>query len=436
MKKSAMLLTVFSLTLFCMSITMAEISNELLETQSMIKEQGLRWNAGQTSMMNLTPVEKQQFLGLVVPDDVRNQFNELNKLPFPVLLDTEDIFDWREQGGVTPVKHQGCGDCWDFCVTGTFESAYLIAEGAAPDFSEQQVLSCNTGNSGCDGGWMGDAYDVFADYGAIGEECMPYEANDEVPCVQEDYVPIAQIDNYINIQNSVNAIKNAVLSNPVSTGITVYDDFFYYGGGCYEHADTEPLNHGIIIVGWDDTECDGEGAWIIKNSWGTGWGLGGYAYVKYNSSGIGDVTQQPIYTQSGIPQLEYTPAEIDIDLPAGGQQTEYIELSNSGNGELVYAFDPVYMSDQDEFGYYWLDSNNPDGPAFDWVDITDIGELIEFPPWSLDDGNSGWLDFSFDFSFYGNDYNRIKACTNGWASFMGGVFITPHNLNIPYPTLP
>ncbi len=68
----------------------------------------------------------------------------------------------------------------------------------------------------------------------------------------------------------------------------------------------------------------------------------------------------------------------------------------------------------DEFGYTWVDSDEPDGPAYQWRDIIDIGTQI---PLNSDDQNLGPYDIGFDFNFYGNVYNTFNACTNGWISF-------------------
>ena len=65
----------------------------------------------------------------------------------------------------------------------------------------------------------------------------------------------------------------------------------FYQEGCYSKDGTEPINHGVIIVGWDDTMCDGEGAWMVKNSWGTLWGDNGVAYMKYGTCNIGKHSQ-------------------------------------------------------------------------------------------------------------------------------------------------
>ena len=68
----------------------------------------------------------------------------------------------------------------------------------------------------------------------------------------------------------------------------------------------------------------------------------------------------------------------------------------------------------DAFGYRWLDSDDPMGPAFSWVDITGVGTAI---PFTGDDQNSGVIALPFSFSFYGSTFNEIRVCTNGWLSF-------------------
>ena len=259
--------------------------------------------------------ERMKYLGLIIPDEVKKRFEELDKQPPPALLNTEEYFDWRIMGGVTPVKNQGqCGSCWDFAGTGAFESAVLIEDGIELDLSEQQVLSCNTGGSDCGGGWMEDVYHLFMSYGAVDESCMPYEADDNVPCTQEDCDPLAWMIGYEDIPNNINSIKNAILSGPVSTTFMVYSDFHW---NCYWHDDTGDLNHAVVIVGWDDDMCGGQGAWIVKNSWGTAWGDDGYFYMPYGSSGIGRYTQRPHFGGVGYLTFTYPDGLPDFVDPSG-----------------------------------------------------------------------------------------------------------------------
>ncbi len=310
-----------------------------------------------TGYQNSGPVdpelaERMKHLGLIVPEEVKERFEILNRLPPPPLHNTRSRFDWRELGGVTPVKDQeNCGSCWDFAATAAFESAVLINDGVEMDLSEQQALSCNWGGSDCDGGWMDRAYEVYIEYGAVEESCMPYEADDEVPCYQPECPVVVMLDSVIDIQNNINAIKNALQEGPVSTTFQVYSDFHW---DCYWHEPEEQVNHAVTIVGWDDDICR-TGGWIIKNSWGIMWGDQGYFYLPYRSCNIGSNSQLPFY--GGPPALtidfpEGLPDFIDPD----GSTTVRVEVSpgssdpvpdtgvlscNTGTGWQSFAMDVV-----------------------------------------------------------------------------------------------
>ena len=422
-------------TIFQSPLSNAQASDELGEIQRSIEERGLRWNAAHTSMLDIPMEQRRQRLGIIVPEDVKRRFAELDKQPPPVLLNTQSFFDWRLLNGASPVKDQGaCGSCWDFAATGAFESAYLIAEGVVPDFSEQQVLSCNSGGSGCDGGWMEDAYNVHMNYGAIDEWCMPYGANDQIPCTQENYTPSAYLLNFEDIPNNVNAIKNALLLGPLSTTFTVYDDFFGYRSGCYEHDNLEPINHAVVIVGWDDEICDGQGAWIVKNSWGQNWGLDGFFYIKYNSAAIGNYTQRPIYRIGEAGSLVFGPDAFSVNLPAGESRSQTLTLLNEGQGDLHYDIELDPVGRRDEFGYYWCDNDDPDGPEPSWQDISQIGQAVSF--YDSSNGSSSNQQLGFTFRYYDRQYSYVKISTNGYAYFLNAYYYDSQNLRIPDPALP
>ncbi len=69
----------------------------------------------------------------------------------------------------------------------------------------------------------------------------------------------------------------------------------------------------------------------------------------------------------------------------------------------------------DAFGYRWIDSDEPGGPAFNWIDISGTGTPIA--GLDGDDENAGPLPLGFSFPFYGNLFNSIRVSTNGWLSF-------------------
>ena len=75
------------------------------------------------------------------------------------------------------------------------------------------------------------------------------------------------------------------------------------------------------------------------------------------------------------------------------------------------------MGGPDGFGYRWIDSDEPGGPAFNFVDISTTGTQIT--TWTSGTGDDGSVvvPLPFSFSFYGSSYSQIKICTNGWQSF-------------------
>jgi hypothetical protein len=196
-------------------------------------------------------------------------------------------WDWREHDGVTPVKDQGsCGSCWAFASVGALEAAARLTDKVVYDVSEQQVMACNSFGQGCGGGWFDAPYEVFSTYGAVPEECMPYQATDGIACIQGTSPPAIVATDFLLFEENVESIKAAVYTyGPIACAMYVFDEFTRYTGGCYSRGPAGDVNHAVVIVGWDDDLCGG--AWIAKNSWGEGWGDRGFFTIRYGSAEIG-----------------------------------------------------------------------------------------------------------------------------------------------------
>lgn len=383
-----------------------------------------------TPVRELTLEERIANLGLYLPDHVKERFDAMQHNPEPTVLLNPDIrFDWRDLGGVSAVKDQGsCGSCWCFAGVGAVESAVLVEDGVEWDLSEQQVMDCNRYGRGCNGGWADVVYEQFQWYGAQEEACYPYRESSPWPCEEDTCIFLFQIQDFIDIYNGVDEIKNALLDAPVSTTFYVPDNFTW---DCQPHV-TGSINHAVVIVGWDDTLCT-DGAWIVKNSWGM-WGYQGYFHMPYGSCGMGYGTQRPIY-ESHLPDLAYTPESFVFDLAVGGEDDQVLTISNNGDGDLHCRLRMFQAAFQDSFGYYWFDSDNPSGPEYDWIDITGIGQVVDFPG-NPDNSNTGPTDLGFDFEYYGNSFNSICICSNGWASFTDGSSVSSYNMPIPHTIAP
>jgi cathepsin L len=197
-------------------------------------------------------------------------------------------FDWRARGKVTPVRNQdGCGSCWAFAAMGAYEGNYAIRNGSLIDTSEQAVLNCSGGGT-CGGGWWANVFNWMIANGTATEASYPYTATD-VACNTGIATPYRAVAWAYVIPSggipTVAQMKQALCDHgPLAVAVWVSPAFQAYTSGVFnEHITTSGINHGVTLVGWDDSK----GAWLIKNSWGGGWGMAGYMWIKYDSNLIG-----------------------------------------------------------------------------------------------------------------------------------------------------
>ncbi|KAL5254702.1 hypothetical protein ACHWQZ_G014215 [Mnemiopsis leidyi] len=199
---------------------------------------------------------------------------------------SEDSLDWREYGAVTSVKNQGsCGSCWAFGSVAAMEGAYFLATGNAKNFSEQQVLDCNA-DYGCSGGWWPTVWDdvrtnsyiaLMEDYAYVGtktaESCSRKSTNAIEDAAVTGYNIIREHDAESTMLNHLQSY------GPIAVCINVDDSIYYYKSGSIESCIGDNCNHLVTLVGYDANNL------IIKNSWGTGWGLDGYLQLARGCSG-------------------------------------------------------------------------------------------------------------------------------------------------------
>ncbi len=321
--------------------------------------------------------------GYVPPDNIDEILEERLKV-YPVVRDDlPPFFDWRDHGGVTSVKNQGsCGSCWAFGATAELESYILINYGQNLNLSEQQVMDCNPWDRGCDGGWSGTAYYVFNTYGAVLEPCLPYLMMDGYPCRQGEHIPFGFIPDWHSVSENHDQMKAAILEGPLCTSIDAsHEEFDNLGTGCY----TLPgytTNHLVLIVGYDDRLCDGAGAWIIKNSWGTNFGEAGYGYIQYGAAAV----------PTSLTQLDYLPPPVTVVVTAPGGQPimgeAATEITWFTDGPTVNNVD-IWFSLSSGCHNILLAENTPNDGSFIWNvpnTATQTGSLTIFPSTGTEDG--------------------------------------------------
>ena len=333
---------------------------------------------GNTSTSESGDIPLEARCGFVVPD---NWMENARFDPIVASSSIPDSFDWRsEVGGFIPVGDQtlwcliipiGCGSCWAFATTGVLECLIKIRDGNDVDLSEQYLISCNTDGWGCDGGYVAHAYHYNKpgkcnnEPGAVLASDFPYQLGpwcappDEVPC--ETHTHPYTIDDWAYIYPQINGIpevkniQQAIYEHgPVYSGVYAGDAFDNYNGGVFGTDEGgSSINHAVVIVGWNGAPDDPNGYWIIRNSWGSGWGENGYMRIKYECSNIGHHANY----------VEYKDPDADLvcsgsltwnEVPAGGTVTGSFTVKNTGDSRSFLSW---YIADEPDWGSWTF---NPD----------------------------------------------------------------------------
>ena len=218
-----------------------------------------------------------------------------------LLTPTAPSFDWRALGKVPPVRDQGqCGSCWDFSGCGTATMA-IIQAGLEPadgsfDLSEQYVLDCGQ-NGGCNGDdnttvlqmceTSGLATDAYGSYQAQANSCQPYSGT----LYKILNWGFADSNGGSGITSTADIQEALVTYGPVGCAVAAGDDWDNYTSGESGGSGSTSINHDVMIVGWQpSTLKPGKVAWIVRNSWGTSWGMSGYMLLTEGADCIGTET--------------------------------------------------------------------------------------------------------------------------------------------------
>jgi cathepsin L len=241
-------------------------------------------------------------------EEFTNTRNSMNITKFyetveEVTVDAPTDFDWRTRGAVTAIKNQGqCGSCWSFSATGSTEGAWFLSKNNLVPLSEQNLVDCSTaqGNQGCNGGLMDQAFQyIISNSGIDTESSYPYTATGPNQCEFQRSNVGSTLSSFHDVPSgSESALLAACVITPVSVAIDAsHSSFQFYNGGVYNEpaCSTTALDHGVLAIGWGVDS--GKDYWLVKNSWGTGWGLSGYIMMTRNGGnqcGIATAASYPI----------------------------------------------------------------------------------------------------------------------------------------------
>lgn len=274
-----------------------------------VRSNNANWRPGPNTITNLDEADRSRRLGYEPgPEELslearKAQSAERTMMSAVMETTAEPVpvkVDWRNIGGknyVTGIKDQGsCGSCVAFGSAATMESRLRIIQdvpvnaangGTLPDLSEAQLFYCgnNTTADPCGKGWYPSAALAFATTtGVVPASCFPYTPGNQ---------PCNPCDNWLTMTTNIATSKTLTSvpemkawlagKGPLVTCFMVCTDFYAYTGGVYVQVTGQVEGgHCVSCIGYDDAKQ----AWLCKNSWGTGWGEGGYFWIGYGQVGI------------------------------------------------------------------------------------------------------------------------------------------------------
>lgn len=260
-------------------------NDDIIESHNAKKDETYTLGHNHFSHMSFDEFKSYVRLGLqerveeTVAEYVLEAPKDLSALPASV--------DWSTKGAVTGVKDQGnCGSCWSFSATGALEGAYEIKYGSLVSFSEQNLVSCDTIDSACNGGLMDNAFSWTKTNGGLCTESgYPYTSGTTgqkgactTTCTKNSAVTPKSFTDVA--KNSDSALMTAIVQQPVSIAIQANQPAFQsYKSGVLTGTCGSNLDHGVLAVGYG-TWTDGTDYYKVKNSWGTTWGMSGYILIQ------------------------------------------------------------------------------------------------------------------------------------------------------------
>ncbi|CAM8989112.1 unnamed protein product [Rhodiola kirilowii] len=200
------------------------------------------------------------------------------------VTDVPSAVDWRSKGAVTPIKDQGqCGSCWAFSTVAATEGIHQLTTGKLVSLSEQELVDCDVNgvDQGCSGGEMEDAFQFIINNKGLNTEAnYPYTASDGTCDKKAESTYAAKITGYETVPaNSEEFLLQAVANQPIAVSIDASGFAFqFYSSGVFNGECGTDLDDGVTAVGYGVE--DGVKYWIVKNSWGTGWGENGYIRMQ------------------------------------------------------------------------------------------------------------------------------------------------------------
>jgi C1A family cysteine protease len=239
---------------------------------------------------------KKSIRGLLSLDDFEEEEAESRAHP-----DVQARTKFDHRANTMAVRNQGsCGSCWSFATMAIIEGNWNIKNTRLTEhLSTQQLVDCDTGNNGCNGGWYTNALKFFYTRYAAYESTYAYKAAKGLcTLIAPDQLSPVKLRTYTYASNpdTVYALANR---GPIAVAVFIDAGWQSYRGGIYTAPCTnQGVNHAVVVVGYGIDCTTKVEYWIIRNSWGSTWGIFGHIFYKddvanMNSCHITQYAYQP-----------------------------------------------------------------------------------------------------------------------------------------------
>jgi len=259
-------------------------------------------NMKKAAELNADPEDTATYGMTVVSDRFPEEIRTKLDIPKDIVRDAEPetpivgaptSFDARNKGWIPAVRNQlQCGSCWAFSTVASIAAAYAKKHGGSPPvLSEQQLVDCSTGDHGCSGGWPTTAAN-YAKKGVMLNSAYSYTARAGT-CKYSSSKVKAKVVSTGYTGKSVSAMKDAVQTYGSLMVALNADKLQSYTGNIIT-ASNCPTNvdHAVNVIGWG--KSGSTEYWIVRNSWGSGWGKSGYFYIVTGKNACG-IESYPMY---------------------------------------------------------------------------------------------------------------------------------------------
>lgn len=233
-------------------------------------------------------------------------------------------FSWQDINGTdytTPIKDQSPAptcEAYALCASLETKMQYQLKERYNPDLSDCHLYFYAGGS--ISEGYVNivDAATYLIEHGVPDEGCYPdpHRGFDysfkSLPGWENRTVKITE---WGWVDHDISSMKQALIDHgPLVICIYLWRDFYYYFGGVYKHHFTRHIaGHVVTIVGYDDSK----NAWLVKNSWGTKWGLDGWFWMSYDA----DMLAEWYGDGTGVMFIEGVYGNLQPDVPTVHIQT-------------------------------------------------------------------------------------------------------------------